>query len=74
MVRTFYRVKRTYHTDNLLVFEPKTQDTERRFCSCRDGQFMKDFYTAVDFHSAQHYFRRAAKTTMFYWKRNLLVL
>lgn len=60
-------------TDNLLVFEPKTQDTERRFCSCRDGQFMKDFYTAVDFHRAQHCFRRAAKTTMFYWKRRFRV-
>lgn len=55
--------------DDQLIFEPKTQKNAGRFCSCRDGQFMKDFYAAVDFHRAQHYFRRSAKTTIFYWKQ-----
>lgn len=51
-----------------LVFEPKSPDEVARFCSCVDGQFLRDFYEAVDFSRAQHCLRRKAKTTMFYWK------
>ncbi len=51
-----------------LVFEPKTPEEVARFCSCVDGQFLKEFYTQVDFLHAQHCLRRRAKTTIFYWK------
>jgi len=50
-----------------LVFEPKTPAQVKWFCSCRDGQFLRDFYGSVDFRDAQHCFRRKAKTTMLYW-------
>ena len=50
-----------------LVFEPKTPEQVAWFCSCRDGQFLRDFYGSVDFRDAQHCFRRKAKTTMLYW-------
>ena len=53
---------------NLLVFEPKNAEEVSRFCSCPDGQFLREFYASVDFCSAQHYFRRATKTTMLYWQ------
>ncbi len=52
----------------LLVFEPKTPESVNRFCSCRDGRFIKEFYEAVDFHQAEPLLRRKAKTTMFYWR------
>lgn len=52
----------------LLVFEPKSVSEVARFCSCRDGQFLREFYAALDFRLAQHCFRRTAKTTLFYWK------
>lgn len=52
----------------LLVFEPKSVEQVRCFCSCSDGQFLRDFYDSVDFHQAQHFFRRSSKTTVFYWK------
>jgi hypothetical protein len=50
-----------------LVFEPKTPGQVGWFCSCRDGQFLREFYESLDFRDAQHCFRRAAKTTIFYW-------
>lgn len=58
-----------FSNDDRLVFEPKTLEDTSRFCSCREGQFMKDFYKVVDFQRAQYCFRRAAKTTIFYWKQ-----
>lgn len=57
----------------LLVFEPKTPETVSQFCSCPDGQFMREFYTSVEFGEAQHYFRRRAKTTIFYWRSTFQV-
>ena len=51
----------------LLVFEPKSVQEVARFCSCRDGQFLREFYAVVDFREAQHCFRRTTKTTIFYW-------
>ena len=62
-----------FSNDGGLIFEPKTPEEANRFCSCRDGQFMKDFYSVVDFQRAQHCFRRAAKTTVFYWNRSFKV-
>jgi len=44
-----------------------------RFCSCADGQFLREFYDALDFRQAQHFFRRSAKTTVFYWKTSFRV-
>jgi SAM-dependent methyltransferase len=58
---------------NQLVFEPKSVDEVARFCTCRDGQFLCEFYAAVDFREAQHCFRRTAKTTIFYWKSSFQV-
>lgn len=58
---------------NLLVFEPKSVQEVARFCSCRDGQFLREFYAALDFRQAQHSFRRTAKTTIFYWKSSFQV-
>ena len=58
---------------NLLVFEPKSVQEVARFCSCRDGQFLREFYAALDFQQAQHCFRRTAKTTIFYWKSSFQV-
>jgi len=58
---------------NQLVFEPKSVEEVARFCSCRDGQFLREFYAAVDFREAQHCFRRTAKTTIFYWKSSFQV-
>ncbi len=54
--------------DDQLVFEPKTPQEVLKFCSCPDGQFMREFYDQVDFRSAQHCFRRKSKTTIFYWR------
>jgi len=56
-----------------LVFEPKSVEEVARFCSCRDGQFLREPYTAVDFREAQHCFRRTTKTTIFYWKASFQV-
>ena len=53
---------------NLIVFKPKLPHEISIFCSCPDGQFMREFYGSVDFLEAQHYFRRKAKTTIFHWK------
>ena len=50
-----------------LVFEPKTRQQVSWFCSCEDGQFLREFYDSLDFRDAQHCFRREAKTTTFYW-------
>ena len=50
-----------------LAFEPKSVQDVRRFCSCHDGQFLREFYESVDFRQAQHLFRRSSKTTIFYW-------
>lgn len=50
-----------------LAFEPKSPREVMRFCSCRDGQFLREFYASVDFRRAQHFFRRTSKTTIFYW-------
>lgn len=58
---------------NQLVFEPKSVEEVARFCSCRDGRFLREFYAAVDFREAQHCFRRTAKTTIFYWKGSFQV-
>jgi SAM-dependent methyltransferase len=58
---------------NRLVFEPKSVEEVARFCSCRDGQFLREFYAAVDFREAQHCFRRSAKTTISYWKSSFQV-
>ncbi len=58
---------------NRLVFEPKTPAQVAWFCSCRDGQFLKEFYDSVDFRTAQHCFRRTAKTTIFYWRNTFEV-
>ncbi|MGQ0811854.1 MAG: class I SAM-dependent methyltransferase [Nitrospiraceae bacterium] len=55
-------------SSDLLVFEPKTPEAVAQFCSCADGQFMREFYSAVEFGEAQHCFRRKAKTTMVYWR------
>ena len=52
---------------DVLVFEPKTPETVTQFCSCSDGQFMREFYACVEFGESQHCFRRKAKTTIFYW-------
>jgi hypothetical protein len=57
----------------LLVFEPKTVQEVMRFCSCRDGQFLREFYGSLDFQEAQHFFRRSSKTTIFYWNRSFQV-
>jgi hypothetical protein len=57
----------------LLVFEPKSLEEVGRFCSCADGQFLREFYDALDFRQAQHFFRRSAKTTVFYWKTSFRV-
>lgn len=59
--------------DGQLVFEPKSVEEVGQFCSCPDGRFLREFYAAVDFHKAQHYFRRTAKTTIFYWKSSFQV-
>ena len=58
---------------DVLVFESKTPETVSQFCSCPDGQFMKEFYASVDFGEAQHCFRRKAKTTIFYWQSSFLL-
>jgi len=50
-----------------LVFEPKTPEQASWFCSCPDGQFLREFYGSLDFREAHHCFRREAKTTIFYW-------
>jgi len=52
---------------NLLVFEPKTPEEVSRFCSCPAGEFLREFYASLDFREAEHFFRRKAKTTIFYW-------
>ena len=57
----------------LLVFEPKSVEEVGRFCSCADGQFLREFYDSLDFRQAQHFFRRASKTTVFYWKTSFAV-
>ena len=51
-----------------LVFEPKSVEDVKRFCSCSDGQFLREFYESLDFAQAQHFFRRSSKTTVFHWK------
>lgn len=51
-----------------LIFEPKTSATIAEFCSCLDGQFMREFFSSVRFDEAQHCFRRRAKTTWMYWR------
>jgi hypothetical protein len=56
-----------------LAFEPKTPETVLQFCSCADGQFMRDFYEAVEFGESQHCFRRKAKTTIYYWQSSFQV-
>lgn len=56
-----------------LAFEPKTPVTLGEFCTCPDGQFLKEFYRAVDFGEAQHCFRRSAKTTVCYWTDRFVV-
>ena len=56
-----------------LVFEPKSVQEVRRFCSCSDGQFLREFYESLDFREAQHFFRRSSKTTVFYWKGSFQV-
>ncbi|MBI1821793.1 MAG: methyltransferase domain-containing protein [Nitrospirae bacterium] len=53
--------------DGMLVFEPKTMETVQEFCSCSDGQFMKDLFEILNFNEAQHFFKRKAKTTFLYW-------
>jgi SAM-dependent methyltransferase len=58
---------------NQLVFEPKSVEDVARFCSCRDGQFLREFYAAVDFREAQHCFSRTTKTTIFYWTSSFQV-
>jgi SAM-dependent methyltransferase len=60
-------------SSGLLVFEPKSVDDVKRFCSCSDGQFLREFYESLDFRQAQHFFRRSAKTTVFYWKASFQV-
>ena len=57
----------------LLVFEPKSVREVKQFCSCRDGQFLRDFYGSLDFSQAQHFFRRSTKTTIFYWSGSFQV-
>ena len=57
----------------VLVFEPKTRTTISEFCTCSDGQFMKEFYDSLDFRVAQHCIRRKAKTTIFFWKSSFVV-
>ena len=60
------------HPD-LLVFEPRTTETVSQFCSCADGQFLREFYEAVEFVESQHCFRRKAKTTILYWTSSFQV-
>lgn len=57
----------------VLVFEPKTRTTISEFCACSDGRFMKEFYECLDFRVAQHFIRRKAKTTIFFWKASFVV-
>ena len=52
---------------NKLVFEPKNTIEASRFCSCDDGQFMREFFLCVDLRDAHHCLRRKATTTIFYW-------
>jgi SAM-dependent methyltransferase len=52
---------------NRVVFEPKTAGEVFRFCSCRDGEFMKEWYASLDFLEAQHCFPGWLKRTAFYW-------
>lgn len=56
-----------------LVFEPKTRQEVTRFCSCADGQFIREFYEQIDFRDAQHCLRPKAKTTIFFWKSSFEV-
>jgi hypothetical protein len=56
-----------------LVFEPKTRATISEFCPCSYGLFMKEFYECLDFRVAQHFLRRKAKTTIFYWNSSFVV-
>jgi SAM-dependent methyltransferase len=58
---------------DLLVFEPKTRKEVSRFCSCSDGQFLREFLACVDFREAQHCLRRKAKTTITYWTTSFRV-
>ena len=58
---------------DVLVFEPKTTETVSSFCSCRDGQFLREFFAAVDFRNAQHCFPNRSKNTMFYWSSSFRV-
>lgn len=51
-----------------LVFEPKTAGEVRRFCSCRAGEFMREWYDSLDFQEAQHCFPGRVKRTVLYWK------
>ena len=57
----------------LLVFEPKSVEDVKRFCSCSDGQFLREFYDSLDFHQAQHFFRRSSKTTVLHLKTSLQI-
>ena len=57
----------------VLAFEPKSMQEAARFCSCRDGQFLREVYDSLDFRQAQHFFRRSSKTTIFYWKTSFQV-
>ncbi|MHB8482351.1 MAG: class I SAM-dependent methyltransferase [Nitrospiria bacterium] len=54
--------------EGALVFEPRTSKTVHDFCSCADGQFLKEFFESLNFNEAQHCFRRKAKTTFLHWK------
>jgi len=53
---------------NRLVFEPKTGEEVRRFCSCPAGEFMKEWYDCLDFQEAQHYFPGWIKRTILHWR------
>ena len=58
---------------DLMVFEPKTRKEVSRFCSCSDGQFLREFLACVDFREAQHCLRRKAKTTTAHWTTSFRV-
>lgn len=55
--------------NNQLVFEPKSVEEVAQFCSYGDGQFLREFYAAVDFREAQHCFLRTRRPPSFIGKR-----
>ena len=58
---------------NVLVFEPKSVQEVSRFCSCPDGQFLREFYESLVFSQAQQLFSRTSKNNNLYLKTSFEV-